>query len=410
MTTKTIFKPTLIFAVLVLIVPGFGLGQEETSRQISPGTRADLDGFFNNLIREQKYVGLGASLIKNGTIVWDGYYGYANLEEKIALDRDNIFQLASLSKTVTAFALMTLLEQGLFDPDDDINKYMTIKVRNPNFPETPITFRMLLNHTASFADVTPTGLKVPQNVSRPPTAIGDAKISLAEYIQEILIPGGKYYSTEYFSLNAPGTKYEYSNIGYALIGFLVEKIARQDFSAYCKNHIFAPLEMTHTSWHLRDLDTSQVVFGYSRSPGDSVVSYHKVRHFGEPGYPSGMLRTTMPEFARFIGVIINNGRYGNIQVLKPETIALMLQPQNITNIPSRSFKIIDRSLAWLITEVEGTELYTMNGFSGSIFTNAYFSKTDGTGILYYFTGLSMKSMAAMAEITKKLYHTLQVMD
>jgi CubicO group peptidase (beta-lactamase class C family) len=411
MEPRTLFKRTPLLVAVFIMCTGLILPQGIThSQSTNENTLAELDTFFKNILSTQHYVGLGACLVKNDKVVWEGYYGYANLEEKTPLNRESIFPLMSLSKTVTAFALMMLHEEGLFALDDDVNKYLPIKVRNPNFPETPITFRMLLNHTASFQDVTPTGLTVPKNVSRPPSALGDSKIPLEEYIREILTPGGKYYAPEYFSGNEPGTRYSYSNIGYSLLGYLVEKIAREDFGEYCKRRILVPLEMNDTGWHLRDLDTGRVIFGYSFSPNDSVPSYRKVPHFGEPGYPAGMLRTTMDDFARFIGVIVNNGRYRYRQLLKPQTIELMLRPQNIKNIPSRAFKIVDRSLAWLINEVEGSELYTMNGFSPSMFTNAYFSATERIVIIYYYTGLNMKNMAAMPEITRKLYHALKAMN
>ena len=409
MKTDAPLKNAIIIATVSIICSGVALGQHVTNTRISNhDMSSELDKFFSNIINAQRYVGLGACLIKNDTVVWDGYYGYSNLEERTPLDRDNIFPLMSLSKTVTAFALIMLYEKHLFDLDDDVSKYIPTKVRNPNFPEAPITFRMLLSHTASFADVTPTGLTIPKNVSRPPSAIGDSDIPLEEYVREILTPGGKYYSTEYFSQNEPGTQYSYSNIGYSLIGYLVERIARQDFSQYCKQHIFDPLGMKNTAWHLRDLDIRRVVFGYSFSPNDSVPNYRKVEHFGEPGYPSGMLRTTMQDFGNFIRVIMNGGRYGDDQLVKPQTIDLMLRPQGIRNIPSRSFKIIDRSLGWLINEVEGSELYSMNGFGPSLFTNAYFSKQDRTAIMYYYTGINMKNMAGMEVITKRLYHALKL--
>lgn len=370
----------------------------------------ELDSYFNNLIKTQQYVAFGAALIKCNKFVWEGYYGYSDLEKKSPLGRENIFPLMSLSKTLTTFALMTLYEEGLFNLDDDINNYIPVKVRNPNFPEIPITFRMLLTHTASFEDVLSTGLKVPKNVERPRSSLGDSKMTLEEYILGLLSPEGKYYSTEYFSQNNPGTKYSYSNIAFALIGYLVVKIAREDFSKYCKEKIFDPLEMKNTSWHLRGIDTGKVIFGYSFSPEDSIPNYRKVEHFGEPGYPAGMLRTTMDDFAKFICVIMNNGRYNNNQLLKPETIDLMLSPQKVKDIPSRSFKAIDIGLCWLINEVENTELYDMNGFSGSCFANAYFSNKDRTAMIYYFTGINMKNMAAIPEITLKLYHALKSIE
>ena len=399
----------LVSAFIAFSVSALGQSMRATQGP-AQRDRTELDNFFRKTLETQRFVGLGACLIKGDEIVWDGYYGYSDLEQRTPLNREDIFPLASLSKTVTATALMQLYERGSFKLDDDINDFMPIKVRNPNFPDKPITFRMLLTHTGSLEDVTSTGLKTPKGVPYPHGVTGDSNIPLREFVEDLFTPGGKYYSAEYFSKSEPGTKYSYSNFAFSLIGYLVEKIAKEDFSEYCKEHIFRPLGMDNTGWHLRDLDTTRVIFGYGFPANDSSTSYRKVLPFGEPGYPSGNLRTTMHDFARFASAFINKGRYKEYQLLKPQTVELMLTPQGIKNIPSRAFRMIDIGLAWLINDVEGVPLYTMNGFSGSIFTNAYFSVETGTAFMYYFTGITMKNMFAMVDITKKLHQSVKAIE
>ena len=407
-------KVKLLFIILfgsgLFISSNVTLGQEKNESNYANNISKELDEYFKSTIGTQKYVALGACLIKEDNIVWDGYYGYSNLGEQAPLKRENIFQLASLSKTVTATALMQLYEKSLFKLDDDINDFIPFQVKNPNFPDKPITFRMLLTHTGSLEDVTSTGLKIPEGVKYPRGVAGDSHIPLSEFVEELFTPGGKYYSAEYFSTSEPGTKYSYSNFAFSLIGYLVEKIAKEDFSEYCKKNIFLPLKMNNTGWFLKDLDTNRVVFGYGNPANDSITSYKKVEHFGEPGYPSGMLRTTMNDFAKFISAFINNGKCNEYQLLKPQTVTSMLTPQGVKNIASRSFPIIDIGLTWLINDIKGEQLYSMNGFSGSIFTNAYFSQESRIGIIYFFTGITMKNMPAMIEITKKLYHSVKGFD
>lgn len=405
MNAKALLRVKFMFSILLLLL--LIQFQYSVSAQIlDQNTSDELDGFFTKILEEQKFVGLGACIIKDNDIIWNGCYGYSDLEKKLPLNSENIFPLMSLSKTVTSFSLLMLHEEGLFQLDEDINKYLPVEVKNPNFPGIPITFRMLLNHTAGFEDVMPTGLRIPEKVGRPPSSIGDSKITLEEYIKDLFTPEGKYYSTEYFSSSEPGKEYSYSNIGYSLIGYLVEKIANQDFSEFCKEKIFNPLEMRNTNWHLKNLDTAKVIFTYNFSPDDTVPNYKKVQHFGEPGYPAGMIRTTFKDFSNFIVMILNEGRFKDKQLVKRETIELLLAPQNLKNIPSRSHKVIDKSLGWLIIEEADSEFYTMNGFSGSMFAAAYFSKTSRTGVIYYFTGINMKNMQAVPEINSRLLKML----
>jgi CubicO group peptidase (beta-lactamase class C family) len=379
---------------------------EEISKQDS--LKNELDEFFLHTIEDQNFVALGGCIFKENKIFWEGYYGWANLEEKIPLTKENIFHLASLSKVFTATALIQLYERGKLKLDDDINNYIKFKIRNPHFPEKPVTFRMLLTHTSSLADVLPTGLKKPEGVEYPHGYPGDPEISLSYFTEELFIPGGRFYSAEYFSMDEPGTKYHYSNFSFGLIGYLVEQISGEDFSDYCKENIFNPLGMTNTGWYIKDLDTSKIIYEYGFPPEEDLASYKRRRLYGVPDYPAGNLRTTMDDLLKFISVFMNNDK--DNKMLKPESMSLMLTPQSVKDIPSRSFPFIDIGLTWLITEVENEHFITMNGFSGSIFTTAYFSPQNKTAIVYFFTGVSMKNMPAMVEITKKLYHTLKVLE
>ena len=400
---KTSLPAVFLMVMMLSAIISTRSWSQESSEPVNPA----LDNFFTGLMDKYKFVGIGACLIKDDRIAWAGNYGYANMETGKMINKESIFQLSSLSKTITAFAVLQLYEEGKLELDESIDPYLEFKFMNPYFPEKQITFRMLLNHTSGLADVTSSGPVVPSNVGRPKSSRGDSEMTLEEYITQLLIPGGRYYSEEYFKDTEPGTSYNYSNIGYSLLGYLVQRISGMDYSAYCRKNIFNPMDMDDTGWHLRDLDTSRVIFSYSFSPEDTVPVYRKTYHFGEPGYPAGMVRTTMDDFSRFLIMIMNHGRYGDIQLLKPSTIDLMLSPQHIPNMASRSFKLIDKSLSWLMIETNGSLYYEMNGFSGSIFTDAHFSTENGTGMIYYLSGLNMKNMMAVPEIVNTLDQALK---
>ncbi|MGE5437423.1 MAG: serine hydrolase domain-containing protein [Syntrophothermus sp.] len=393
MKIKLILLLTSLLTVLFISANTFG--QEKTTNL------DEVDSYLNKTFKEQNFVGLGACLIKENKIQWMKTYGYADREIKELLRNDNIFQLASLSKVFTAAAIMQLYEKGLFSLDDDINNYLPFSVRNPNFPDKPITFRMLLTHTASFDDLLPMGNKISLGVN------GDCQTPLSEYVKELFVPGGKYYSIDYFSKVEPGTKYLYSNISFSLLGYLVESIIKQDFSEYCKKNIFDPLNMTNTGWHLKDLDTNNIAYCYGGRLTDTTAAYQKIVHFGLPGYPEGMLRTTMEDLSHFIIAILNDGRYDNYEILRPETVKLMLTPQGIKNILSRSFPVDDIGITWHKVNVDGKTYYSMNGFSGSIFTNTMFSKENNTAIIYFFTGISLKNMQTSNGISKLLINAVE---
>jgi CubicO group peptidase (beta-lactamase class C family) len=113
---------------------------------------SSLDSFIVAQMNSQHVAGLAACIVKSGRVVWNGNYGFADIARNKPVTDSTIFMLASISKTVTATALMQLYEAGRFQLDDSVNGHLPFAVRNPNFPSVPITFRMLLTHRSSIQD------------------------------------------------------------------------------------------------------------------------------------------------------------------------------------------------------------------------------------------------------------------
>ena len=102
---------------------------------------------------EGGHPGLAARIIKNGRVVWSRTYGLALVDPAVPVTDDTLFMLGSVSKTITAVAVLQLWEDGyIIDLDDDVNEYLPFPVVNPHFPEVPITFRMLLTFTSGIKD------------------------------------------------------------------------------------------------------------------------------------------------------------------------------------------------------------------------------------------------------------------
>jgi len=114
---------------------------------------AELDATFSQLLKDLPVVGLAAGIVNGDRLVWRGEYGMADVGEGRKVDAASIFHTGSVSKTVTAATLMGLWEEGRFQLDDDVNRYLSFPIRNPRYPDTPVTFRMLLTHTSSVAEI-----------------------------------------------------------------------------------------------------------------------------------------------------------------------------------------------------------------------------------------------------------------
>ena len=112
----------------------------------------ELIEFIDNIMLTNQIPCIAAAIVKNDLIIWDHYFGDANLDQNIPVSDDTMFSLASVSKTVTVTALMQLWENGFFDMDDDIDQYLPFNVNHPDYPFIPITFKMLVTHTSGIKD------------------------------------------------------------------------------------------------------------------------------------------------------------------------------------------------------------------------------------------------------------------
>lgn len=103
-------------------------------------------------MQENEAVGLAVAVVKGDKIIYNHSFGWKDRENKVPLAEDDIFRIASISKSFSVVAIMQLIEAGKMTLDDDVSDLVGFKVRNPRFPETPITLRMLLSHTSNIND------------------------------------------------------------------------------------------------------------------------------------------------------------------------------------------------------------------------------------------------------------------
>jgi len=284
---------------------------------------AGLDAFIQEIMATEHVPGVATWCSKDGEVIWEQNYGYARLEDSTPVTNTTIWTLMSISKTVTASAIMQLWERGVFDLDDDVNDYLPFEVRNPNFPDIPITFRMLLTHTSSIRDNMHGCLSLLW-------VHGDSPIPLGELLENYLVPGGIYYSKWSYIVNAPGTNYWYCNINAALLGYLVE-LMEGSFPVHCQDSIFKPLSMNKTSWFLADLNAKQIAMGYEWKGSQYGTHYDSTGLWGMPEYPAASLRATIRDLAQHLTAIMQYGAVGANRILDSATVDLMLSPHVVVD-------------------------------------------------------------------------------
>jgi len=279
-----------------------------------------IDHYFSSHIDEAKIIGLQVASIGDGELVWRGSYGVKEYKTSDAINDSTLFMMASCSKPVTSLGIMKLYDQGKLDLDDDINNYLPFRISNSNFPAEKITFRMLLAHTSSLRD----HWEVYDSLYTLPEG-GDSPLELQSFVQDYFTEGGEFYSSsENFATEKPGQSFSYCNMGYSLLGALLEQISGKSFSLYMQEDIFQPLGMKHSYWFLKEIPHDNLAHPHEIAPEKEP---EVLNHYGFASFPDGQLRTTATDYAQVLKLMINRGKVNGNPFLSEETIDEYLEIQ-----------------------------------------------------------------------------------
>ena len=308
---------------------------EERQKYI-PVDKPDFEGSINFLMKYGNIPAISTCIVEKDEVVWSDGFGYSDVENSIANTDETVFMIASISKTVTGTALLQLYDLDYFELDDDVNFFLPFELKNPNFPEVQITFRMLLSHSASLID-TNNYWEIDFHTEGPPFD-GYPQPWLENY----LTPNGSNYDPLIWSKNyAPGEKSSYANINFDIIAYLVEIISGEPFYEYCENHIFEPLDMDKTSFRLTDFDSEEVAVPYFWNP--YTKNHERNQNWVFIHYPAGGLFTTVLDLSHFLIAHMNDGVYNDTRTLDESTVEEMHKIQSPGNKNSFYF-----GLAWLL--------------------------------------------------------------
>lgn len=271
------------------------------------------DQAINQVLEEFQAVGISAAVVKDGKIVYNKSFGYKDLESKTPLANDNLMRIASISKSFTATSLMQLVEQGTISLDDDISDLIGFTIRNPHFPDTPITLRMVLSHTASIRDKEDYFTLDHLN----PAVYGNCVESYFEY--------------------KPGEGYCYSNMGLNLAGAILEKVSGVRFDQYVKENVINRLGL-YGGHNVDSLDATKFARLYNFRDGEFVESTGAYRSFAEdmPNYvmgysaprfsPTGGVKISAHDLAIYMMMHMNYGEYNGVRLISEQSSKLMQTP------------------------------------------------------------------------------------
>ena len=352
-----------------------------------PASPTELDRTILDGMKVAKVPGLAAAIVKNGQIAWTGYYGWANIENKTAVSKNTFFQVASVSKTVTACVIMQRVEAGKLSLDTDLDPLIPFSVRHPQYPDTPITLKHLLTHTA--------GVKDNWNVLEETWVKNDdfphpLGVSLANYFK----PTGPYYNVKknYYKWEV-GSKSQYSNVGIALAAYVAETTAKVSFEKLCEENIFKPLGMTGSSFRLAGMDRSRLAMPYAVRKKSGQLK--ALGHHGYLDFPAGTLRTSAPQLARFLLCFIGHGKIDDVRILKESTVRQM-QTVPFANVAPK------QGLVWYYDKVGGSRVLAHDGSDPGVTALICFRPRDGSGFVLMMNA-EPKNRQLEAELARQFF-------
>jgi CubicO group peptidase (beta-lactamase class C family) len=201
-TAKTVMIKQALYQLLFL---AFSLTTIYTEGFSQP---AKAESEINQIMKELDVVGLSVAVVKKDKIIYNHSFGLKDIATNTALANNDIFRIASISKSFSATSIMQLIERGKLSLDDDFSKLVGFTVRNPKFPQTVITLRMIMSHTGSIND------------------------SQGYFKLDVIDPDKNINYTKCYNDYEPGTKFQYCNLDYNMTGTVVERTSGERFDSY----------------------------------------------------------------------------------------------------------------------------------------------------------------------------------
>ena len=309
---KNVLAKVMVFGIIIIFIGGsFVLnisGIEGNFNHISNSNSDDFDSKIESFMDLGHWPSLVACIVKNDTVVWSKAYGYSHYYRRINATVDTVYPIASVTKSITATAIMQLNESGLIGLDTNVNEYLPFVLKNPRHPTVNITPRMLLAHQSSLEDSWIKYFLFARFFENPCTWI---KIF--------------YKNPSNWMDYAPGEGVFYATQGTNILGLIVEQATSQSFADYCQENIFKPLNMTNTSFYFSYFDKGKITGLYVWEKG----IYFKMPYIESEAleFAGGGLKSTILDMSHFMIMHTSGGIYDGVRILSNKSVEEMHRVQ-----------------------------------------------------------------------------------
>lgn len=290
--------------------------EKTTSELPSNSVKDSLTMKMDSIYNHGSIIGFSVAVVGIDGIHYNEGFGFGDVANKVSYSPQTLQNIGSVSKTFIGISLLKAQELGILKLDDPVNNYLSFKVVNKKHPETPITIRQLATHTSSILDSDYYGLsyvlidtvQAPNERSLDYFNSAETKTSMEVYLEKVVGERGKWRANS-FAEYAPGTTYEYSNIGATLAALALEKATGMPFPEFTKKHILTPLQMNASGWADSNIDRTKRARSYINK--DTLIARYELIT-----YPDGGFISSTEDLSTYL-IELMKGKAGKGTLLSP---------------------------------------------------------------------------------------------
>lgn len=345
---------------------------------------AQIDSLVNKYVNNRWLIGSTVIVVKDNQVVYHKGFGYANEASKKAMPSNAIYRIMSQTKAITSLAMMQLYDQGKISLDQNVSTIISsfknptvlkdFNAKDSSYTAIPakreLTIRDLLTHTSGI-DYTAIGtpkMNAIYTKAGIPSGLGDFNASLLDRMKILgSLP----------LLHQPGEKFTYG-LNSDLLGCIVEVVSGLSLEAYCQKNIFDPLGMKDTYFNVPVSKAERMPTVYTEDDANKIIEWSPTFRDINPNYPvvpktyfsgGAGLSSTAYDYAIFLQMILNGGKYNGKQIIAPRTAEIMTSPQLDFKFNGQD----DFSLGFMITSEKSANLNFRN--KGSFSWGGYYGTT-----------------------------------
>ncbi len=348
---------------------------------------SELNRKIDSIYKTSEIAGFGVSIMTPDQILYQNGFGYADIEANKKYTINTVQNIGSVSKTFIGIALMKAIEQGKLNADTPINDILPFKIDHPKYPETPITVEHLATHTSSILDteayeksyvientvVLDKEIYTKKELKELKVMRTNKTYSLESFLKNHLTPEGAWYKKSNFLKNQPGDRYEYSNIGSALLAHIIEIVTNTPFPEYTQKHILDPLGMNNSGWSDESIYQGHRASTYTET-GNIIPKYKLIT------YPDGGFKSSIKELSMYLQSLMR-GYYGEDIILKATSFQQMMSAK-LTKAQYNTKKELKDNYGYF-WEVSPSGKMGHNGSDPGILTLMYFNKEEKVGAIFF---------------------------